>query len=72
MKRYEYRVERIDLNAHADRIDQLRDALTAFGQDGWRLAENLTSDAMFVSPLRVVLERDATDDAFRRLFSPGA
>lgn len=72
MKRYEYKVERIDLNGHADRSEQLGAALTVFGQDGWRLTDALTPDAMQVSPIRVVLERDVTDERFRRLFSPGA
>lgn len=72
MKRYEYRVERIDINGHADRSEQLGAALTAFGREGWRLTDSLTTDAMTVSPVRVVLERDVSDEGFRRLFSPGA
>ncbi len=72
MNHYEYRVERIDLNGHADRSEQLSEALTAFGREGWRLIDALTPDPMRVSPVRVVLERDVTDERFRRLFSPGA
>jgi hypothetical protein len=72
MKRFEYRIGRIDLNAYAPREQQIVDALNAFGAEGWRLSGELNKSAIEVSPVRVLLEREGSDDVFRRLMMPGA
>ena len=75
MRRFEYRIERIQRH-HLDSYgDGLLTRLNALAADGWRVAgvAGGSADSLFSSPNDVLLEREVSDmDQLRRLFAPGA
>ena len=74
MKRFEYRIERIQSH-HLDPYgDGVLAQLNTLAAEGWRVAGIAgASESILPAPGGVLLEREISDiDQFRHLFAPGA